>query len=182
MKRKATTSVPVFQRMLSSRQLSMPSSPFRSRGIKFLRCVVRSRQSSSSDRTASVLAGRRGVAQGRTSRAIGLRSSSGLSGRSSIKARGRDEHNCGGYKRSSANPYRWVVCGSCGKIVGTRAYVLTYGNHPIDPIEAFDNHCHPSGVPSMAALIVGIFAAIIVGATAAFSYVLYADHSGRNGA
>ena len=31
----------------------------------------------------------------------------------------------------------------------------------------------------METLIVGMFAAIIVGATAAFGYVVYADHSGR---
>jgi hypothetical protein len=29
--------------------------------------------------------------------------------------------------------------------VGTRAYALAYRNHPIDPIEAFDNHSHPPG-------------------------------------
>ena len=72
-----------------------------------------------------------------------------------------------------------TACDSCSIIVGTRAYVLTYRNHPIDPIEAFDNHSHPSGVPGMETFIVGIFAAIIVGATAAFGYVVYVDHSGR---
>jgi hypothetical protein len=55
----------------------------------------------------------------------------------------------------------------------------TYRNHFIDPIEAFDNHSHPSGVPSMEIFLLGTFAAILVGATAAFGYVVYVDHSGR---
>jgi nitrate reductase NapE component len=36
-----------------------------------------------------------------------------------------------------------------------------------------------SEVPSMETFIVGIFAVIIVGATAAFGYVVYVDQSGR---
>jgi hypothetical protein len=38
-----------------------------------------------------------------------------------------------------------------------------------------DEHTRPSGVPGMATFIGGIFVAIIIGATASFAYIVYAD-------
>jgi len=63
--------------------------------------------------------------------------------------------------------------------VSTRAYVSPYSNHPMDAIVTGDEHTAPSGVPSMATFIVGIFVAIIIGATASFAYIVYADDRGR---